>query len=217
MEQFVLVRASLYNKSVTRQSVTKQELPKCEAEQPPTYQINSLKRDFNQKLFSKANTLIDKILPLSRINFSNSQTMTWDSVDTGVLISDFTQHLRWKNADLPDNYFTLFDAAAISSSQPESQSWRERKLGPFERMEVRSCKDCIRKVLLLTVLYATWQNVADYQYQRWNKFYVQRLLIQNLLWQHDNSREWELLLNSKTKLGVKILLTLTNWRKRVTV
>ena len=33
-------------------------------------------------------------------------------------------------------------------------------------MNVRSCKDCIRKVLLLTVLYATWQKLADYQYQR---------------------------------------------------
>ena len=62
MQQFVLVRASVYKKSVTRQSVTKQELPKCEAEQPPTYQIDSLRRDFNQKLFGKAETLIDKIL-----------------------------------------------------------------------------------------------------------------------------------------------------------
>ena len=33
-------------------------------------------------------------------------------------------------------------------------------------MNVRSCKDCIRKVLLLTVLYATCQKLADYQCQR---------------------------------------------------
>ena len=36
MEQFVLVPASVYNKSVTTQSLTKQELPKYKAEQPPT-------------------------------------------------------------------------------------------------------------------------------------------------------------------------------------
>ena len=37
----------------------------------------------------------------------------------------------------------------------------------FDRsVNVRSCKDCIRKVLLLTVLYATWQKLADYQCQR---------------------------------------------------
>ena len=39
VEQFLLVPASVYNKSVTTQSVAKQELPKYKAEQPPTYQI----------------------------------------------------------------------------------------------------------------------------------------------------------------------------------
>ena len=60
MEQFVLVPASVYNKSVTTPSVTpKQELPKYKAEQPPTYQTDSLKRDINKKLFGKADPLID--------------------------------------------------------------------------------------------------------------------------------------------------------------
>ena len=63
MEQFVLVPASVYNKSA--QSVTKQELPKYKAEQPPTYQIDSL--NLTKKLFGKADTLIDKILSCSRI------------------------------------------------------------------------------------------------------------------------------------------------------
>ena len=116
MEQFVLVPASVYNKSVTTQSVTKQELPKYKAEQPPTYQIDSLKRDINKKLFGKADTLIDKTLSCPRIKFSNSQTIILDGVDTQVLISDFTLHLRRKNADVPDIYFTLLDAAGLSPS-----------------------------------------------------------------------------------------------------
>ena len=94
MEQFVLVPASVYNKSVTTLSVAKQELPEYEAEQPPTYQIDSLKRDINKKLFGKADTLIDKILSCSRIKLSNSRTIVLDGVDTGVLISDFTLRLR---------------------------------------------------------------------------------------------------------------------------
>ena len=94
MEQFVLVPDSVFNKSVTAQSVTKQELPKYKAEQPPTYQIESLK--LNKKLFGKADPLIDKILSCSRIKLSNSQTIILDGVDTGVLISDFTQQLRRK-------------------------------------------------------------------------------------------------------------------------
>ena len=94
MEQFVLVSASVYNKSETTQSVTKQKLPKYKAEQPPTYQLDSLKRDINKKLFGEADTLIDKILSCSRIMLSISQTIVFDGVDTGVLISAFTQHLR---------------------------------------------------------------------------------------------------------------------------
>ena len=104
MEHFVLVPASVYNKSVTTQSVRNQELPNHKAEQPPTYQIDSL--NLNKKLFGKADPLIDKILSCSRIKFSKSQTIFLDVVDTGVLISDFTLHFRRKNADVPDIYFT---------------------------------------------------------------------------------------------------------------
>ena len=92
MEQFVLVLAYVYNKSVTTQSVTKQELPKYKAEQPPTYQIDSL--NLKKKLFGKADHLVDKLLSCSRIKLSYSQTRVWDGVDTRVLISDFTLHLR---------------------------------------------------------------------------------------------------------------------------
>ena len=84
MEQFVLVSASVYNKSVTTQCVTKQELPKYEAEQPPAYQIESLKRDINKNLFGKGDALIDKIFSCSRVKLSNSQTIVLDGVDTGV-------------------------------------------------------------------------------------------------------------------------------------
>ena len=111
MEQFVLVPASVYNKSVTAQSITQQELPKYKAEQPPTYQIDSLKRDINKKLFGKADTLIDKILSCSRIKLSNSQTIILDGVDTGVLTSDFTLHSRRKNADFQT--FTLLSSTLL--------------------------------------------------------------------------------------------------------
>ena len=101
----------MYNKSVSAQSVTKQELAKYKSEQPRTYRIDSLKRDINKKVFSKADTLIDKVLSCSRIKLSNSQTIILDGVDTGVLISDFTLRLRRKIVDVPDIYFTLIDAA----------------------------------------------------------------------------------------------------------
>ena len=136
MEQFVLVPASVYNKSVTTQSVTKQELPKYKAEHPPTYQIDSLKRDINKKLFCKADTLMDKILSRYRIKLSNSQTIIMDGVDTGVIISDFTLHLRQKNADVPDIYFTLLDAAGISPSLVFNQNAKAKDRGSWVPFKV---------------------------------------------------------------------------------
>ena len=136
MEQFGLVPASVYNKSVTTQSVTKQELPKYKSEQPPTYQIDSLKRDINKKLFGKADTLIDKILSCSRIKFSNSQTIVLAGVDTGVLNSDFTLHLRRKNSEVPDIYFALQDAAGISPSLVFNQSAKAKERGSWVPFKV---------------------------------------------------------------------------------
>ena len=129
MEQFVVVPDSVYNKSA--QSVTKQELRKYKAEQPPTYQIDFLKRDINKKVFGKADPLIDKILSCSRITLSNSQTIILDGVDTGVLTSDFTLHLRRKNADVPDIYFTLLNAAGISPSLVFNQNAKAKDRGSW--------------------------------------------------------------------------------------
>ena len=136
MEQFFLVPVSVYNKSVTTQSVTKQKLPKYKAEQPPTYQIDYLKRDINKKLFGKADTLIEKTLFCSRIKLSNSQTIILDGVDTGVFFSDFTLHLRRKNADVLDIYFTLLDAAGISPSLVVNQNARAKDRGSWVPFKV---------------------------------------------------------------------------------
>ena len=131
MEQFVLVPASVYSKSVFTQSVTKQEFPRYKTEQLPTYQIDSIKRDINKKLFGKADSLIDKILSCSRIKLSNSQTITLDGVDTGVLFSDFTLHLSRKNANVPDIYFTLLDAAGTSPSLVFNQNAKAKERGSW--------------------------------------------------------------------------------------
>ena len=82
-------------------------------------------------MFDKADTLIDKILFCSRNKFSNSQTKFLDGVDTGVLISDFTQNLRRKNADVPDIYFTLLDAAGTSPSLVFKQNAKAKDIGSW--------------------------------------------------------------------------------------
>ena len=113
MEQFLLIPASVYNKSLITQSVTKQELPNYQPPQNPTYQVGSLNLEINKKLFSKADSLVDKFLSCPRNKLSNSQTLVLDGVKTRIFLSDFAQQLRRKNADIPDIYFTLIDAAGI--------------------------------------------------------------------------------------------------------
>ena len=114
MEQFALVPASVYNKSLNTQSVTKQELPKYQHLQNPTYQVDSLKKEINKGLFPKADSLVDKSLSCPRVKLSNSQTLFLDGVETGIFLSDFAQQMRRKNADVPDIYFTVLDALGIS-------------------------------------------------------------------------------------------------------
>ena len=125
MEQCVLVPSSVSNKSVTMQSFTEQNLPKSKAEQPQTYQIDSLKRDSNKKLFGKADTLTDKILSCSLIKLSNSQTILLGGVDTGVLISDFTSAFASKKRRRSRHLLHFTRRCyniTLSSYQPECQS-----------------------------------------------------------------------------------------------
>ena len=51
MEQFVLVPASVYNKTLITHSATKQELPKFQPSQNPTNQVDSFKKEINKDYF----------------------------------------------------------------------------------------------------------------------------------------------------------------------
>ena len=131
MDQFVLVPASVYNKSLITQSSTQKELPKYQPSENPTYQIDSLKKEINKKLFSKADSLVDKILSCPRIKLSRSQTLFLDGVETGFFLPDFAQQLRRKNADVPDIYFTLLDAAGISPTLILNRNAKAKERGSW--------------------------------------------------------------------------------------
>ena len=102
------------------------DLPKYQPQQTATSQVDSLKKDINKKLFAKADSLVDTLLASPRIKLSLSNTIVLDGTDTGVLLQDFAQHLRRKNADVSDIYFTLLDAADISSCIVLNQNVKER-------------------------------------------------------------------------------------------
>ena len=94
-----------------------------------------LKKEINKNLFSKADSLVDKILSCPPIKLSNSQTLILDGVESGIFLSEFTQQRGRKNADLPNNYFTLLDAAGMSPTLILNQNGKakERRSGvPFK-------------------------------------------------------------------------------------
>ena len=64
-----------------------------------------------------------------RIKLSNSQTLLLDDAETGVLLSDFAQQLHRKNADVPDIYFTLLDAAGITPTLVLKQNAKAKETG----------------------------------------------------------------------------------------
>ena len=121
----------MYNKGLINQSVKKQELLKCQPSQKPTNQTDSTKKEINKNLFSKADSLVDKILSCPRIKLTNSQTLVLDGVETRIFLLDFAQQLRRKNADIPDNSLTSLDSAVItptlflnhSAKAEERESW----------------------------------------------------------------------------------------------
>ena len=112
MEQFVLVPVSVHNSGNNSTIVTKQELPKHKPEQTPACLKVTLKTEINQQLTTNASPLVNKILESPRINLSNSNTLLLDGLETSVLLMEFAQHLKRKNVPVPDNYFTLLDAAS---------------------------------------------------------------------------------------------------------
>ena len=136
MDQFVLVPASVYNKILVTQSVTKQDLPKYQPSQNPTYQFDSLKKEINKKFFSKADSLVEKILSCPRIKLSNSQTLILAGVETGLFLSVFVQQLRCKNADVPDIYFTLLDAAGITPTLILNQNVKAKERGSWVPLKI---------------------------------------------------------------------------------
>ena len=129
MDQFVPVPASVYNKSSISQSVMKQELPKYERSQNSTYQIDSIKKELNKKLFSKVDFLVDRILSCPRIKPSISEFLILDGVETGLCLLVFAHQLRRKDEDVPDIYFTLLDAAGISPTRFLNQIAKAKEKG----------------------------------------------------------------------------------------
>ena len=212
MEQFLLVPVSVYNKGLIIQLFTKRELPKYQPWQNPTYQIDSVKKEINKKLFSEADSLVDKLLSCPRIKLSSSLTLVLDCVETGSFLLDFAQQIRRKNADVPEAYFIfltplLYVRLSFWIRMPKL---KRAAAGFLSKSE---CQMMNRLYTQGGAAYRSVRNLmkaSNLSVSKWDNFYNQSHPIQNLLLPHVNSSEWRHLLNSNLKIGVWNWHTLIN-------
>ena len=80
---------------------------------------------FQSRLFSRQNFV------LSTYQTLKFKTFILDGVKTGIFLLDFAQQLRRKNADVPDIYFTLLDAAGISPTLIRNQNAKAKERGSW--------------------------------------------------------------------------------------
>ena len=59
-----------------------------------------------------------------------------DGVETGVVLSDFAQKLRRKNADVTDIYLSLLDAAGITPTLVLNQTAKTKERGSWVPFKV---------------------------------------------------------------------------------
>ena len=155
----------------------------------------------NKNLSANADSLLDKVLSSPRIKPSTPNFLILDGTDTGVPLREFPQTLKRKNAEVPDIYFTLLDAADITPSLVlnKNANEKERELGSFQDLRNKNCRSCTVKALQLMVQSIPWQRQANYQFQKCIIFFIQSPPIRDLTKQPENSEEWELSLDSKRK------------------
>ena len=127
----------------------------------PRTKLIRVKRKQTETMFAKADSLEDKDWSCPRFKLWTSQALILDGAETGVLLSDFVEQLSRKGADVPNIYFALLDNACKFPAPVLTQNakhQRERQLGFFQNMNVRSCKDSTRRAVLRTGLCAIYES-----------------------------------------------------------
>ena len=75
------------------------------------YQVGSLKKEINKKLFANADSLVETNLSCPRIKLLNSKSKILHCLETRVLLADFAQQLRCENVEIPHIYVIILDPA----------------------------------------------------------------------------------------------------------
>ena len=143
---YVLATATVYSKKSKTQSVKKQVLTKYWAEQNCTYQIDSLKKEANKKLFTKADSLVIANLSCPSIKLSELHTSISGCEKRACYCQNLLKNHVVKTQTLQT--FTFFSTLVVYL-----QFWfwikmtksRKTKLGLLRKQNARSPKSCTHR------------------------------------------------------------------------
>ena len=147
-----------------------------------------------------------------RIELSNSQTLVLDAVETGIFLFLFAQQLRLKNADVPDIYFTLLEAASIPPTLIPNQNAKTKQRGSWslsksERQKLQrpytqggAANESVRNLL----------KASNLPVSRVRQFLHSKISYKKITLPTVNSTESSHLLDSKTNFSVRTWHTMTN-------
>ena len=152
MEQFDLVPAYAYLRLRRRNQLRSTNFQNMNLKKI-TYQTDSLKNEVNEKAFAEVDSLVEKrILPsyyalkFAINNFGRCRKGSF----TVTLFSTAASYKRKHSRQL----FISLDAAGLSPSlllNRKCRSQIEKKLGPVQSKNLKSCKGCaLRTVLLMS-------------------------------------------------------------------
>ena len=113
----------------------------------------------NGKVICHILLIFEKFLSCTRFELSKSQFLSLDRVETGVLLSDFAHQLLGVKKLRRSRHFLNFTWRCWnlfnSISESKCNNQKERKLGPFQNLNVKNCQVCTHRVVLLLGLCLT--------------------------------------------------------------
>ena len=169
-----------------------------------TYEGVKHKNFWQKEYFSRQNFVLFRYQAFKLAHFNLGWCRNWR------FTVRFCSTIASEKTNVPEIDHTLLSAASESPTLFLSQNQRQRKPGPFQNMNIRSCNYCTHKVLQLIGLCKTQWKLAGYQHRKLDNFCIQNLPVHNLLSPRLISGEWSHSPGWKMDFGVWIWHMLIN-------
>ena len=136
-----------------------------------------------------------------RIKLSDWQSLMLNVVETGGLLSDSAQKLGRENADVPDIYFTLLNAAGKILVLNQTAPARE-EAGSLSKYENQKLQNLYTQGGVVSGSAQNLVKTSNPAISQVRQLYIENLLTQSLLLLRSISRGLKHLPDSQKKLGI---------------